>query len=84
MATKLQNKVVRVLREAFPDVRDFFEPTESGIVTGVVVSGKFARKEYSTRQRILQRTLKKGLTAREYESVGTIAALTPAEAEIPA
>jgi len=84
MATKLQKKVVRILKEEMPDIKAFFEPTDSGLVTGAVVSRRFARMQFLQRQRLLQRVLRKGLTADENQKVGTIAALTPAEAEVPA
>jgi len=85
MAAKLhKKKVVAVLLESFPDLQEFLEQTPSGRVTGVVVSAKFDLRDHAARQRVLWRAFKAGLSEAELSKVGTIAALTPAEAEVPA
>jgi len=81
---KLHKKINKILDECLQDYVDHLDDLPEGRVAGVIVSSTFNRMDHSKRMRKLETILKRELTADEYDSVGAIAALTPAEATVTA
>jgi len=76
----LHKKIIRTLRQRWPDVVDALDDVEgSHRVTGVVISKAFNGLSYEARQQRLWNLLKRSLTPDEVAEIGPIAALTPAE-----
>lgn len=81
---KLHKKIIEVLRSHLNDLYDALDDLPGGRVSGVVVSSSFKSMDHQSRQKTLNEILKGQLTAAELSSVGVIATLTPAEANVKA
>jgi hypothetical protein len=80
----LHKKIISVLRSDLADLTDALEDLPGGRVSGVIVSSSFESMDHQRRQKKLGTILQRKLTAAELSSVGAIAALTPAEANVKA
>jgi len=76
--------VIHVLRENLNDVQDVLDDLPGHRISGVVVSSSFKQLDHRARQARVMKLLKQNLTADEFQSVGAIALLTPAEASVKA
>lgn len=81
---QLRKKIIRVLRPHLRDLQDALEDLPDGRVSGVIISSTFNSLDHQARQKKLNAILDRELTAHELSSVGVIAALTPAEADVKA
>jgi hypothetical protein len=79
----LVRKVNTVLESRLKDYRsDLRRGIANGRVLGYIVSSNFDGLEHSERQKILDDILQAELTPKEYEEVGPIVTMTPAEASL--
>jgi hypothetical protein len=76
--------MIRVLRPHLHDLQDALDDLPGGRVSGVIISSSFNSLSHQARQKKLSAILRRELTAAELSSVGAIAALTPAEANVKA
>lgn len=81
---QLRQKVIRALQQQLDDFQDALEDLPGGRISGVVVSSSFDSMDHQSRQEKLSRILHRALTKQEISSLGAIAALTPAEANVHA
>jgi hypothetical protein len=81
---KIHQKVVGTLRRELKHFQDGLEELPGGRISGVIVSSSFAGMDHQARQDKLTSILKKHLSPQELASVGAIALLTPAEAQVKA
>ena len=79
---KLEQKVERVLQDAFPTAWVNVEPMHGGRLAGEMTWKGFARMKHLNRQRMVSAALERGLTKREKLEVAVVLAFTPTEWKI--
>lgn len=81
---KVHQKLIRTLRTKFKDVEDHLEDLPGGRVSGILVSSAFEQLDHGDRQKKVWTILKRSLSTKEFQLVGAIALLTPAELNVKA